>query len=116
MKPEDWVRILTLFSSGFLFYGSYRGQQWVKRQAALEDRVAKQALQPAANRDAGTTSTSDSAPGSAKALDEARRRISSAPYFDRIAYILFCVGFAISGVASLIDLCNHGTFARIVGH
>ncbi len=35
--------------------------------------------------------------------------------FDRVPYILFCVDFAISGIASLIDLYCHGTLVHIVG-
>src|ERR1019366_2655101 len=101
-----------------LFYGSYRGQKWSKRQARLEDRVARQPADgnTAAGADQTSNPVNDSAPGSERDFDRAMTEIAARPYFDRVAYILFCVGFAISGLASLFDLYSHGTFRRLAGH
>jgi hypothetical protein len=117
MTAEDWVRIFNLVSSAILFYGSYRGQQWSKRQARLEDRAARQRPPRTAPAHASPAAIpADAALGTEEDFDRAMTEIAARPYFDRVAYILFCVGFAISGLASLIDLYSHGTFGRIVHH
>jgi hypothetical protein len=117
MLIDDWVRVLNLLGSIVLFYGSFRGQQWAKTQARLEDRAA---LQPREPLPKGTFKppTEDEDPASAgtqAAFDRAAAEVASRPYFDRPAYILFCIGFAIAALAALIDMYSHGTIARLLG-
>jgi hypothetical protein len=113
MTAEDWVRLLNLLGSIVLFIGSFRGQQWTQRQASIEDRAAA-----ASDRTATPTRGTSGGQSEATTLGEFDREaadIVSRPYFDRPAYLLFCAGFAISTIATAIDMQSHDTFRHLVG-
>ena len=119
MTSDDWVKILTLIGSIVLAYGSWRGQAWTKRQAEIhEDAVrkanaAKKAAAFAVRSDAPPPAGHIAPPG---AVEEAAAEIASQPYFDRLAYIIFFIGFLITTFASAIDILSHGTLQRLAGH
>gem|GEM_PF-4091948 len=105
MQADDGVRWVNLFGSILLFWGSYRSQKWAKGQADREDQAAE-------NRAARAVGTSSSRPSRAAApgeFDQAGAEVLSRPLFDRKAYILLCVGFAFTTLASLIDIVDHTT-------
>lgn len=120
MTYEDWVRIINFAGSVVLFYASYRGIQWSKRQATLEERAASHGLvTPAHAPTAPDSAKSDNQAGQSDsnqaAFDQAAADMASRPYFDRRAYIIFCIGFAMTTVASAIDICGHGTLGKLMG-
>lgn len=118
MSADDAVRILNLAGSIVLFIGSYRGQRWTRQQADTEEEAA---VAPAPE----STPTPAAAPAAAKKpagkaplakpgdFERAGADVAGRPFFDRPAYLLFCVGFAISTVASGIDLCSHHSLAHL---
>ena len=116
MTSDDWVKILTLIGSIVLAYGSWRAQAWTKRQAEIHEeavRKANAAKAAAAVKSAAVPPAGQIAPPGA--VEEAAADIASQPYFDRIAYIIFFVGFVITTLASAIDIVSHGTLQRLVG-
>lgn len=106
IQADDGVRWANLIGSILLFWGSYRGQKWAKTQAAREDRAAK-------DRAARESGKSNSSPGEKTAVaapgefDQASAEVLSRPMFDRKGYILLCVGFGFTTLASLIDILDH---------
>jgi hypothetical protein len=114
---DDWVKILTLVGSIVLAYGSWRAQAWTKRQAEIHEDAARKANAAKAAAVAVKPNTVSPAgeiapPG---AVEEAAAEIASQPYFDRVAYIIFFIGFLITTLAGAIDILNHGTLQRLVG-
>jgi hypothetical protein len=115
---DDWVKILTLVGSIVLAYGSWRAQAWTKRQAEIhEDAVRKanaaKAAAVALKPDAAPPAGEIAPPG---AVEAAAAEIASQPYFDRVAYMIFFIGFLITTLASAIDILSHGTLQRLAGH
>jgi hypothetical protein len=49
-------------------------------------------------------------------VEAAAAEIASQPYFDRVAYMIFFIGFLITTLASAIDILSHGTLQRLAGH
>ena len=110
MKPEDWVRILTLLASIVLFYGSWRAQQWTKTQTGIQARAQKALLERLKK------ASQSKPPGSAeeKTFDELAAEIISRPVFDKFAYVLLCAGFAVTTVASAIDIWSHREWMKVI--
>ena len=103
MKPEDWVRILTLLASIVLFYGSLRAQKWTKTQTDIQARAQKALLERM--KKASQSNVAKSA--EEKSFDELAAEIIARPVFDKFAYVLLCAGFAVTSFASLIDIWSH---------
>jgi len=115
---DDWVKILTLVGSVVLFIGSLRGQKWTRKQVVLQDN----------SLDSSAASTPSSPVASPVKKPDGKRRLAapgvfegavakaaSEPYFDRPAYLLFCVGFLIASVASAIDIYSHRSIQHVLG-
>ena len=110
MIPGDWVRLLNLLGSVVLFWASWRGQVWAKTQATAEERAV--ASRPAAAEKDPDQPRSDRE--NAQEFDRVARDTASRPYFDRQAYLLLCIGFAITTVAAALDLYFAGTVGRLM--
>ncbi len=129
MSADDAVRIANLLGSIVLFVGALRSQRWTKKQAAtVEDAAASSTVAlsgPPVIEGEPTSSAAEPQPKPARAgrpvlakpgkFEADAARIGSQPYFDRPAYWLFCVGFAITTIASSIDLYSHRTLAHAFG-
>jgi hypothetical protein len=105
----DWAKLLNFVGSAVLFYASYRNQDWAKTQATLEENAARRKndsrnAQP--NKSDATVSNAD--------LAEAAAEVASRPYFDRGAYLLLCVGFGVTTIASFLDMYDAGTLGHLL--
>jgi hypothetical protein len=135
MNADDAVRLLNLLGSVVLFVGAYRAQSWTRTQADIDEDAAEAPerasghvlAQPAASGEAPPAAVVSTAPAASAAATghaqlaapgafrRAGAEVIGRPYFDRPAYLLFCLGFAITTVASGIDLWSHNTFSRLLG-
>jgi hypothetical protein len=107
----DWVKLLNLLGSVVLFYASYRNQRWLKKQAVIENRAVLHARPPEATE---VPEVPARQPTQAQ-FDRAAAENVARPYFDRLAYQLLCVGFAITAVVALVDLYQTGALTRLLG-
>ena len=115
MSAEDWVRVFNLLGSIILFVGAYRAQRWTAKQAQTEETAAREPSTSSKISEAKPTRTHGPALAAPGKFERAVAEIVSRPYFDRPAYILFCLGFAISTLASIIDLSSHHTLSHLLG-
>jgi hypothetical protein len=113
VSADNWVRTFNLIASAILFYGSFRAQAWLRRQAAFFDRAAVPPAAPLAAEHAPLAAqpATDNALGKSSDFTRALRNVAATPYFDRWAYILLCVGFGISVLTGLYDLYSHSSLA-----
>jgi hypothetical protein len=113
----DGVKLLSLLGSVVLFYASYRNQRWQKIQARLDNRAVLHTRPPEATgvkAVTGLKAVPSRQPTQAQ-FDRAAAELAARPYFDRLAYQLLCVGFAITAVAALLDLYEAGSLKRLLG-
>jgi hypothetical protein len=115
MTSDDWVRILTFLGSGVLFYGSLRGQLWTRTQAKIVNRAPPDS-HPVTSVGTPVGRSQNFSAGNKAARDKFKRTAAShaaKPYFDQFAYLILCIGFGITCLASALDMYSHGTLARL---
>jgi hypothetical protein len=128
MSADDAVRLLNLAGSIVLFVAAYRGPRWIREQADSEEDAAV-ALPPDSTPAPVTAPASYPTPTPAEKPRSAGAALLAKPgdfqragadvlgraFFDRPAYLLLCVGFAITTVASGVDLYSHHTVSHLWG-
>lgn len=104
MITADWVRIAAFIGNAILFYASYRNQRWAQTQARLEESAARTHSDTAKTHQPDRTAQDGPKSITQADLDRLAAEFASRPYFDQTAYRLLCIGFAITAIASLIDI------------
>ncbi len=119
MSAEDAVRIANLIGSVVLFFGALRAQFWTMKQAGAQEEAAVVAPVAPGAQSVPAPATLASAPVRGPVLaaegqfEADAAKIASRPYFERLAYWLFCIGFAITTLSSAIDLCSHHSLSHL---
>jgi len=120
VNTADWVRIIALIGNAILFYAAWRNQVWVKQQVGFDNPARSSQTNTTRGPTAGPsrpapTAKPPGAPITQADLDRLTTELMSRPYFDRLAYRLLCLGFALTAIAAFIDLSVTGTFQRLIG-
>jgi hypothetical protein len=119
VSAEDVVRIANLIGSAVLFSGALRAQFWTKKQAAAQEEAALATPVAPGAQPVPEPAALGSAPlhgpvlASQGQFEADAAKIASRPYFDRLAYWLFCIGFAITTLSSAVDLYSHHTLSHV---